>query len=161
MRFGACAALLLLAACKSGDGAIVVTVAADPSLTSVARLSATVTGAGRTRTFDVTPLPATTIPPQPTFAITASAHVGALHIHLDAFNASATWIASGDGSATPVAGGRTAVTIALSRPLRGSFVAGAASSAAGAVRLRGTFQWQGGAPATASKGNVTLTGHLQ
>jgi hypothetical protein len=156
--------VMLAVACKAGDGAIVVTVDADPPLSSVALLKATVSEphGSNPRIFDVKSLPAPTIPPHLTFAVVANARVGKLTIHLDAWDADGHKRATGDGTANVVSGGRTDLTIKLGPPLRGSFVsAGATQEEAGGVHVRGTFQWQGSEHATATNGKVTLTGWMR
>jgi hypothetical protein len=109
------AALLLSAACKKGDGLVVVNVTATPPIMNVASLHVSMTVGATTRTHDITNGPSTVDDSGSTsFGIDVSADFGSsITVQVDARDSSGTVLATGSGSGNITAGKQATITVAL------------------------------------------------
>jgi hypothetical protein len=104
---------LIASGCNQGDGLVVVTVGATPTVANVASLHVKATAGGMTREIDVAPV-ASTIPPEVTFGIVVPLSVGStLAVQVQARDGAGGDLADGSGMSGVSAGGRTDLTVTL------------------------------------------------
>ena len=100
---------------EKGDGIVVVTVDAAPSLSGVATLHVVASTSTRTATSDIAIAAPGSIPPQQSFGIDIPASVtGSLSVHVQALDANDSSLGDGDGMVTLAAGARRDIAITLS-----------------------------------------------
>jgi hypothetical protein len=107
---------LLLGACQNTDALVVVTVSADPTISNVASLDATMTVGAVTHLHNMIPVTGGTLPSAPptTFGVLVAASLGSsMTIQISAVDASGSAIASGQTTASLVAGKRTDAMVTL------------------------------------------------
>jgi hypothetical protein len=109
------ATLLVAAACKKGDGLVVVNVSAAPPITGVATLHVSMTVGSTQRTHDITTASSTIDDSGATsFGIDVSADFGSsITVHVDARGSAGSLIATGSGSGSIAAGKQTTINVAL------------------------------------------------
>ncbi len=108
--------LLLAAACGKGDGLVVVTLDSTAQLAGITRFAVTATVGTTTRTFDVTPPAAVSIPPTFDFGIRVPPKLGKSIDLTVVANAGTTKLAEVRGFGDVAAGKRTTATLVFGAP---------------------------------------------